>query len=47
MMETTLNNELIDERSWPTLNARQKRGFVDRQLSSVAKIFVLLFAVAT
>jgi hypothetical protein len=33
------------KRTWPTLNPRQKRGFVNHHLSFVAKIFVLLFAI--
>lgn len=33
------------KRTWATLNARQKRGFVNHHLSFVAKIIVLLFAI--
>ena len=45
VFEAALNNGLIYKRTWPNLNARQKRGFVNHHLSFVAKIFVLLFAI--
>jgi len=45
VFEAALNNGLIYKRTWPNLNPRQKRGFVNHHLSFVAKIFVLLFAI--
>ncbi|KAJ4405142.1 hypothetical protein N0V91_005504 [Didymella pomorum] len=45
VFEAALDRGLIYKRTWPTLNARQKRGFVNHHLSFVAKIFVLLFAI--
>lgn len=45
VFEAGLNNGVIYKRTWPTLNPRQKRGFVNHHLSFVAKVFVLLFAI--
>ncbi|KAF1922627.1 uncharacterized protein M421DRAFT_10386 [Didymella exigua CBS 183.55] len=45
VFEAALDRGLIYKRTWPTLNPRQKRGFVNHHLSFVAKIFVLLFAI--
>ncbi|KAJ8114428.1 hypothetical protein OPT61_g3696 [Boeremia exigua] len=45
VFEAALDRGLIYKRTWPTLNARQKRGFVNHHLSFVAKTFVLLFAI--
>lgn len=45
VFEAALNSGFIYKRTWPTLNARQKRGFVNHHLSFVAKMFVLLFAI--
>lgn len=45
VFEAALNSGLIYKRTWPRLNARQKRGFVNHHLSFVAKLFVLLFAI--
>jgi hypothetical protein len=45
VFEAALDRGWIYRRTWPTLNARQKRGFVNHHLSFVAKLFVLLFAI--
>lgn len=45
VLEAALNKGLIYKRTWPTLNPRQKRGFVNHHLSFAAKLFVLLFAI--
>ncbi|EUC30263.1 hypothetical protein COCCADRAFT_104404 [Bipolaris zeicola 26-R-13] len=45
VLENALDRGLIYKRVWPTLNARQKRGFVNHHLSIAAKIFVVAFAI--
>jgi hypothetical protein len=45
VFETALDRGWIYRQTWPTMNARQKRGFVNHHLSFVAKLFVLLFAI--
>ncbi|EUC42832.1 hypothetical protein COCMIDRAFT_7621 [Bipolaris oryzae ATCC 44560] len=45
ILEYTLDRGFIYKRVWPTLNARQKRGFVNHHLSIAAKIFVVIIAI--
>jgi hypothetical protein len=45
VLEAVLDRGLIYKKTWPLLNARQKRGFVNHHLSFIAKISVVLFAI--